>query len=173
ATSAACLAPNRDILATSGADGSIRLWDLNTRTRILALRTELHQRTGHDALATALSFSPDGLLLASGHVDGAVHLWNLTSGEEVPVKFRHDASAGALALSPNAPTLATGGMARSLRLWDVHAALAGEARRELHRQPSAVTALTFAGAGAWIVTGHANRILRVLDAQSCRLKATL
>jgi serine/threonine-protein kinase len=173
ATSGACLSPVRDLLATSGSDGAIRIWDLQTRTRVLTLRTLLHQRTGHDALSTTLAFSPDGTLLASGHVDGGVHLWNMATGEEVQVKLRHDASIGAVGFSPDANTLATGGLDSSLKLWDVRAALAGEARREMHRQPSAVTALSYAGDGLWLVTGHANRIVRVLDASTCRLKATL
>jgi hypothetical protein len=173
AISATCLSPVRDILATSGADGAIRLWDLQSRVRILTLRTELHQRTGHDALATALAFSPDGLLLASGHVDGSVHLWDLTKGDEVAVKLRHDASVGGVGFSPDCAALATGGLDSSLKLWDVNAALAGEARRVLIRQPSAVTALSYAGNGALIVTGHANRVLRVIDAATGRLRATL
>ncbi len=175
ATSAACLSPvsEADMLATAGSDGSIRLWDLHTRTRVLTLRTELHQRTGHDALATTLAFSPDGTLLASGHVDGSVHLWNMTQGQQVPVKLKHEASVAALAFSPDGEMLASGGMDSNLKLWDMSAALAGESRRELIRQPSAVTALTFAGGGASIVTGHANRVLRVLDTKTWRLKATL
>jgi hypothetical protein len=173
AISATCVSPVRDVLATSGADGAIRLWDLRSRVRVITLRTELHQRTGHDALATALAFSPDGLLLASGHVDGSVHLWDLTKGEEIPLKLRHDASVGAVSFSPDCATLATGGMDSSLKLWDVNAALAGEARRVLIRQPSSVTALGYVAGGAMIVTGHVNRVLRVLDAASGRLRATL
>jgi WD40 repeat protein len=172
ATSAACLSPVRDMLATSGSDGAIRIWDLHTRTRVLLLRSELHQRSGHDALAVSLAFSPDGVLLASGHVDGAVHLWNMATGEEVPVKLRHDASVTALAFCPDSSVLATGGLDSNLKLWETDAALSGEARRTLHRQPAAVTAVSYAGSGS-IVTGHTNRILRVLDAATGRLQATL
>jgi WD40 repeat protein len=56
----------------------------------------------------------------------------------------------------------------------VQAALAGEARRELIRQPFNVTALTYAGdGGRLLVTGHAKAVLRVLDAATGRLVATL
>jgi len=173
ATKEAALSPTADLLAVAGADGAIRLWDLRSRDRAHVLRTDLHRRTGHDAAALSLAFSPDGSLLASAHVDGVVHLWDMAKGEEVTVRLRHDESVGTLAFSPDGATLATGSLDANLRLWDVGAALAGEARRELVRQPSGVTALAWAGGGEWILTGHTSRVLRLIDPQSQRLLATL
>ena len=172
-TSASLRSPAGDVLATCGSDGAIRLWDLRSRIRVQTLRTELHRRNGHDALATSLAFSPDGALLASGHVDGQVHLWHMASGGEYPARLRHDALVGALAFSPDGRTLASGGMDSKLQLWDVLRVCAGDATRELHRQPSGVTAVSYVKGGALLVTGHANRVLRVLDARSGRLAATL
>ena len=172
-TSASLRSPAGDLLATSGSDGAIRIWDLRSRIRVLLLRTDLHRRSGHDSAATSLAFSPDGALLASGHVDGQVHLWHMASGEEYPVRLRHEALVGALAFSPDGRTLASGSLDANLKLWDVHRACLGDPTRELHRQPSGVTALSYAKSGSLIVTGHANRILRVLDARSGRLAATL
>jgi WD40 repeat protein len=91
----------------------------------------------------------------------------------VPVRLRHDEAVAALAFSPDGATLATGSLDASLRLWDVGAALAGEARRDLVRQPSGVTALAWAGGGEWIVSGHSSRVLRVTDPLRGRLLATL
>ena len=173
ATKETALSPAADILAVAGADGAIRLWDLRLRNRAHVLRTDLHRRTGHDAAALCLGFSPDGSLLASAHVDGVVHLWDMAKGEEVPVRLRHDESVGTLAFSPDGATLATGSLDANLRLWDVGAALGGEARRELLRQPSGVTALAWAGGGEWILTGHSARVLRLTDPHRSRLLATL
>lgn len=173
ATQAVSLSPVRDLLAVAGSDGAIRLWDLHSRTKVFTLRSELHLRSGHDASALCLAFSPDGSLLASGHVDGNVHLWDAVQGLEIAVKLRHEASVGALAFSPDGSTLATGSMDANLRLWEVGSALSGDARRELHRQPAGVTAVAYAGGGDWILTGHLNRLVRLLDARSGRLQATL
>jgi len=174
ATTTACLAPGgKDLLATAGTDGAVRVWDLRARTRARTLRTPLHERSGHDAVAVALAFSPDGRLMASGHVDGFVHLWDVTQGQELPCRLRHEASVACVAFSPGGETLATGGLDSNLKLWDVAAACAGEARRELYRQPASVTALAWGGDGAWLVTGHANRILRLFDPRTGRLTATL
>jgi eukaryotic-like serine/threonine-protein kinase len=173
ATQSICLSPVRDVLAVAGADGALRLWDLHSRTKLATLRSEIHQRTGHDATAVALAFSPDGSLLASGHVDGMARLWDVAHAREIPVKLRHDAVVGALTFSPDGSTLASGSMDSNVRLWDVGAALGGEARRELHRQPSGVTAIAYGPGGENLLTGHQNRILRLLDAATGRLLATI
>jgi serine/threonine protein kinase len=172
-TKESALSPVADLLAVAGADGAIRLWDLRSRTRSHLLRTDLHRRSGHDAAALALAFSPDGSLLASAHVDGVVHLWDMTKGEEIPVRLRHDQAVGTLAFSPDGAVLATGSLDANLRLWDVGAAVGGEARRELVRQPSGVTALAWAGGGEWILTGHSARVLRLTDPARGRLIATM
>jgi len=175
ATKEAALSPVTDIFAIAGGDGAIRIWDLRSRNRVTSLRTDLHQRTGHDAAALALAFSPDGSLLASAHVDGVVHLWDMSTGDEVPVRMRHDESVGALAFSPDGATLATGSLDANLRLFDVGAALSGEARRELLRQPTGVTALAWTGGGEWILTGHSSKakMLRLTDPHRSRLLGTL
>ena len=173
ATHAVCPSPVRDLMALAGGDGAIRLWDLHSRTKVATLRSEMHQRTGHDAIAMSLAFSPDGGLLASGHVDGLARLWDMSRGLEIPVRLRHEAPVGALTFSPDGATLASGSLDANVRLWDVGAALSGEARRELHRQPAGVTAIAYGVGGDTLLTGHANRILRLLDAGSGRLLVTL
>jgi hypothetical protein len=172
-TRCASLSPVRDVFATSGTDGAIRVWDLTSQTRVATLRTEIHQRSGHDAVALTIAFSADGALLASGHVDGAVHLWDLGSGKELPVRLRHEASVACLSFSADGSKLASGGLDSNLKIWDVRAARAGEARRELLRQPAGVTSVSYLAAPQWLVTGHSNRVVRILDATNYRLLATL
>jgi WD40 repeat protein len=172
-TQTMAFSPVREIMALAGTDGAVRLWDLAARRRLVVLSTEMHRRAGHDARAVCLAFSPDGKLLAVGHVDGAIHLFDLTRGEEVPVKLRHEEMVSSLAFSPDGATLASGGTDTNLKLWEVKGCKAGDPRRELYRQPSAITALAYVGEGRRLVTAHVNRTLRVLDAATVRLTATL
>jgi len=173
ATQTAAFSPVDPVIALAGTDGAVRLWDLTARRRLGVLRTEMHLRAGHDARAVCVAFSPNGKRLATGHVDGAIHFFDLTREEEVPVKLRHEEMVSCLGFSPNGATLASGGTDTNLKLWEVAGCEAGDSRRELYRQPSPVTALTYSEDGKRLVTAHTNRVLRVLDAATVRLTATL
>lgn len=107
-------APNGRMLASSGWDGTVRLWDMQKRK---ALKPVLKGMYG-------LSFSPDGTLLASA--DGStIHLWRMPNGTragELPFDKRYEISR--VSFSPDGRILAasseaTGGNPSKVFLWDV------------------------------------------------------
>lgn len=172
-TQTTAFSPIRQVLAVAGTDGAVRLWDVAARRRLVVLRTQMHQRAGHDARPVCLAFSVDGKLLATGHVDGAIHVFDLTRGVELPLRLRHEEMVSCLAFSPDGRTLVSGGTDTNLKLWEVMGFWSGESRRELYRQPSAITAMAYVAGGTRLVTAHTNRTLRVVDATTTRLTATL
>jgi serine/threonine protein kinase len=173
ATQVIAVNPRGNLVVAGGSDGSIRLWDLEARSKVATLRSGMHRRAGHEGLVTSLVFSEDGAFIASGHVDGAIHIWRLDTREELEVRLGHDGAIGAIEFSPDGNLLASGGMDGTLKLWDMEMVRLGEPQRKLIRQPAGVGALKFARGGALIVTGHPTRILRVHDVSSSRLTATL
>ncbi len=167
------ISPDDAVLAAGGTDGSIRLWDMASRTKIATLRNREHLRTGHGSVTTALVFSDDGALLVSGHLDGAIYLWEVATGLEVDVKLSHEGAIGGLAIPPGNAVLISAGADATLKFWELPALCQGEPRRTLRRQPDAATCMCLCRGGKGVVTGHANRVVRVHDTESFRLVATL
>ncbi|PLZ57433.1 hypothetical protein CBP24_10530 [Fischerella thermalis WC439] len=56
------------MLASGSADGTIKLWNIQTKEEICTL-------TGHTDEVYSLAFSPDGQILASGSADGSIRIW--------------------------------------------------------------------------------------------------
>src|SRR5262249_40018855 len=76
-------AAERNLLATGGADGVTRLWDLAAREPALVAELKDDGRRGP---VHAVAFSPDGRWVATGD-DKAVTLWNSADGQRLQEPF--------------------------------------------------------------------------------------
>ncbi len=66
---------DKSFFVSTGAEGALNLWDVNTA----AVKKTL---TGHAKNVTAMDISADGRMLATASADGTTRLWDLPSGEE-------------------------------------------------------------------------------------------
>lgn len=62
------------LLANSGDDHTIRLWDVNTRQCV-------HKMTGHTNRIGSVAFSLKDSTLVSGSVDQAIKFWDIGTGK--------------------------------------------------------------------------------------------
>lgn len=60
--------PDGRLLATAGADKTVRLWDVSTGK-------EVRKLSGHEKAVTCVAFSPDGKSVVSGSADKTVRIW--------------------------------------------------------------------------------------------------
>jgi WD40 repeat protein len=67
--------PDGKTLATASADGTARLWDVQTGQ-------ELRRFVGHEKGVEDVTFSPDGKTIATVSDDGAARLWMWLSHDE-------------------------------------------------------------------------------------------
>jgi WD40 repeat protein len=108
------------VLATAGADGTARLWDLATGREI----GEPMRASSHGGV-NAVAFSPDGTVLATADGDGTARLWDVATDSEIgrPLTDGGSAAPGTamndVAFDPDGKILATASLDGTARLWDV------------------------------------------------------
>ena len=113
--------PDGRTLASTGYDGTPRLWDVTDPADPHLLR----QPSAKGGLIYSVAFSSHGHLLASVSKNGTVQLWDMANPARPRALGQPMTDAGlvySVALSPDGRTLATGGSATaagSVRMWDV------------------------------------------------------
>jgi WD40 repeat protein/tRNA A-37 threonylcarbamoyl transferase component Bud32 len=107
------LSPDGRWLATTGGDGSVRMWETDTG-RMLWEGKERHTRT-----AEGVAFSPDGRLLATAGWDHKVRLWDAKTGAQLRELEGHRKEVLGVAFSPDGKRIASGSWDLTAKLWDV------------------------------------------------------
>ena len=157
--SSVVFSPEGATLATSGEDGTARLWDRSGE----ALATLI----GHEGRVYNVVFSPDGATLATSGEDGTARLWD-RSGKALATLTGHEGRVDSVAFSPDGATLATGGEDGTARLWD----RSGEALATLTGHVGWVYSVVFSPDGATLATGGEDGTARLWD-RSGKALATL
>lgn len=68
--------PDGKRLASASEDGTVKIWDAQTRQELRTLR-------GHSKGVYSIAFHPDGERLASAGEDGTVKIWETSTGREL------------------------------------------------------------------------------------------
>jgi WD40 repeat protein/transcriptional regulator with XRE-family HTH domain len=105
---ALAFSPDERRLASGSFDGSVKLWDVESRALLWSGR--------HPKSTLCLALAPDGQQFASGGGDGTVRCWEAQQG--IPVQeLPHPGAVFALAWSQDGRWLASGDTMGTIRLW--------------------------------------------------------
>jgi WD40 repeat protein len=144
--------PDGRLLASTGYDKTVRIWDVATRSQLQVL-------TGHTAEVYAVCFRGDGRWLASGGHDGTARIWDLATHKELAA-LPHRGRVHCVAFSPDRTRLATGCADNTIRLWDL--ATFREVA-ELRGHAAYVHGLAWSPDGTRLVSGSGDATVRVWD----------
>lgn len=151
--SLAC-SPDGRLLATTGDDCTIRVWDAATGAVIA--------RHAIPAVAFELRFSPDGALLATAGADDTVGVYQVDGGARLASCTGHEAWVQSVDWSPRGDRLASVSNDATLRIWDAAGGLELE-RRELGARAQGVA---WSPSGSWLAVGLEGGEVVLLDAAS-------
>jgi WD40 repeat protein len=165
---AVAFAPDSTKLASaSDDDGTVWLWNLQTREPLLVIPEAADACT-----VEALAFHPAGLLLAvagidwlaTGGSDGAIGLWDLQENCACGVL---DRGATALAFHPSGRWLAAASLNNSICVWDMESR---ELAEELTGPSEAVTCIAYSPDGRWLASGGDDRTIRLWQTETGETK---
>jgi WD40 repeat protein len=123
---------------------------------------------GHDAVISALAFTPDGRAVATGDCDGIIKFWDPGTGRERASWNAHSQHVLDLGFTRDGTLLASVSLVdKRVRLWNV---ADGKLRGEL-MFPRAIGALAFTPDGSHLVLGGSDGVVRFVDVATLREQA--
>ncbi|KAL0578724.1 Transcription initiation factor TFIID subunit 5 [Marasmius crinis-equi] len=145
-------APPKYLLSAS-ADGTSRLWSMDTMTDIVAFR-------GHENPVWDVKWSPMGIYFATASRDRTARLWSTDRTGCLRIYAGHLGDVDCVQFHPNSLYLATGSSDWTARLWDVQK---GSCVRVFVGHQGAVTSMAMSPDGRYLASAGEDLAINLWD----------
>jgi WD40 repeat protein/serine/threonine protein kinase len=146
-------------IVTTGADGTMKVWDAEHRGLVRTIELD-------DGPATSLALSGGRAL--TGHTNGKVVLWDIDRAEKIATVQRNEANIWAVAFTGDPNRFATASHDWKVTLWDARQASAP--LQVLDGHENSVQSLAYSPQRLLLASGSADRTVRVWDLDTLTLK---
>ncbi len=154
--SAIAISTDGKLVATSGeADGSIKLWNTETRQELNTLRGPVG--------ILSLDFSPDKRRIASAGRDNSIRVWDVESGKELFNLGKRSSWTLKVRFSPDGKMFASTDMGFTIKLWDSET---GQLVQTLKGHANTIYSLAFSPDGKRLASGSDDKTIRIWDLNS-------
>ncbi len=153
--------PSGNNVAMAVEDGTVRLWDLKSKSVTATLEA-------HRGNIWSLRYSANGELLATAGDDGLIKLWRPPETEPLKV-FENPSAVRGLEFSSDQESLFACSKEGGLRIWTIKTA---EKFLE-SKQPGALYAIAVSPDNETVATGGSDRIVRLWNAKTLAQKLPL
>jgi WD40 repeat protein len=156
--------PEGKKVATSGADGAIKVWAIDSTPK------QLMVLTGHKGAVNMVRFSPDGKWIASAGADKSVRIWKVDDVAEVVQNLaNHSGPVTSVDFSPDGKRVATGtGVAKKsgeVKVWDI---ATGKELLLLKGHTDIVTGVAFHPEGKRLVSVGKDKQVRTWEVETAK-----
>ncbi|MFP3965375.1 NB-ARC domain-containing protein [Actinomadura fulvescens] len=155
------VAAHGDRVVSCGEDGTVRLWDLSSRSLVRTQR-------GHTGWVFVTAISPDGRLIASAGDDGVIRLWHTSTGELSGVLIGHARRIRTLTFARQSALLISGAEDGQICLWDTERS---SLIRAMRTPGSPVWSVAVDASDSLIAAAGEDEFLRLYDLQTGDLLA--
>jgi WD40 repeat protein len=151
----AAWSPDSKLVASSGDDLSVRVWDGNTGTEVI------RPLRGHARKIWCVSFGADDKLLVSASEDGSIVIWDLATERQKHTLQGHTSDVWSMAISPDGRLIVSASEDGTVRVWDI---TTGQQHRLLVNDRNIVSTVAWSRDGESIVSGGDDGIVYVWQA---------
>ena len=146
-------------IVTTGADGSMKIWDAAYRNLVRTIELD-------DGPATSLALN--GARALTGHANGKVVLWNIDRAEKIATVQRNEANIWAVAFTGDPNRFAAASHDWKVTLWDARQTAAP--LQVLDGHENSVQSLAYSPQLLLLASGSADKTVRVWNLDTLDLK---